>query len=112
MRGRLLRFIGMDGEVYPDVQAISLHVGDRLFLCTDGLTTIVSDERISSILSTNADMQVACQMLVEESNIAGGRDNITLVIVDLKSYRVVESNSQGFFQGRTQLDSIPLRGTY
>jgi protein phosphatase len=102
----------MDGEVYPDVQAVSLDVGNRLFLCTDSLTTIVSDERISSILRTNADMQVACQMLVEESNIVGGRDHITLVIVDLESNRAVESNSQGYFKGRTQLDSIPLRGNY
>jgi len=84
-RGRLSRFIGMEGEAYPDVQAVNLRAGDRLLLCTDGLTTMVSDERISYLLRTNADAQVACQILVEDSNMAGGRDNITVVIVDWES---------------------------
>jgi len=63
-RGRLSRYVGMDEEVYPDVQTINLQVGDRFLLCSDGLTGMVSDKLIAHLLQANVDLQVACKALV------------------------------------------------
>lgn len=81
-RGRLSRFVGMEGEVYPDVQTVNLQVGDRLLLCTDGLTSLVPDEHIAALLRANSDPQVTCRALVEVANAAGGTDNITVLVVN------------------------------
>jgi protein phosphatase len=83
-KGRLSRYVGMEGEVYPDVRAIIFNKGDRLLLCTDGLSGMVSDKAIEELLRAYSDPQAACRALVEAANTAGGEDNITVVIVDLE----------------------------
>jgi len=81
-RGRLSRFVGMEGEVYPDVQTLSLRGGDRLLLCSDGLTGMVTDDEIAQLLAANPDPADACHALVTTANAAGGEDNVTAVVVD------------------------------
>jgi PPM family protein phosphatase len=83
-RGNLSRFIGMPGEVYPDVRTMPLKECDRFLLCTDGLTGMVSDFDIANILGDNNDPQQACEALIAAANQAGGNDNITAVVVDWK----------------------------
>ena len=51
-RGCLTRFVGMDGEVYPETQALRLETGDRLLLCTDGLWSAASDAEMQKLLSS------------------------------------------------------------
>ena len=53
---------------------------DRLILCTDGLTDMVSEENISKILASNASPQNQCQELVDAALEGGGRDNVTVII--------------------------------
>lgn len=84
---KLSRYIGMEGEVYPDVQSIHLHAGDRLLLCSDGLTNMLSDEQIQQTLALHPPggsqgPQTACQALVQSANQAGGTDNITAMLID------------------------------
>lgn len=81
-RGQITRFVGMDGEVYPDVQTIRLQEGDRLLLCTDGLTGLVPDEQTAALLRANHDPEAACRALVAAANDAGGTDNITAVVAN------------------------------
>ena len=81
-KGRLSRYVGMGGEVFADVQTIGLEKGDRLLLCTDGLTEMVSDNAINDLLSDNAGGQSACDALIDAANAAGGEDNITAVVID------------------------------
>ena len=83
-KGRLSRYVGMEGEVYPDVRAIIFTKGDRLLLCTDGLSGMLSDKAIEELLQEHSDPQAACRALVEAANTAGGEDNITAVIVDFE----------------------------
>jgi len=78
-RGLVTRYVGMDNEVYPDVRTIALSQGDRLLLCSDGLSGMIPDNVIAHILTTCSDSENACQALVDA---AGGRDNITSVVVD------------------------------
>jgi protein phosphatase len=80
-RGRLSRYVGMEGEVYPDVRVEALRKADRLLLCTDGLTGMISDIQIKRILKANREPQKASQALVDAANRAGGKDNVTVVMV-------------------------------
>ena len=82
---KLSRYIGMEGEVYPDVQSIQLHAGDRLLLCSDGLTNMLSDEQIQKLLMQIPHAQEACTALVQAANQAGGTDNITALVIDFHS---------------------------
>ena len=63
----------------PEVQ---FHRHDRVLVCSDGLTGELSDERIAQVLLETPDPQGAAERLVHEAISAGGRDNITVVVVD------------------------------
>lgn len=86
-KGQLSRFVGMGGEAIPDLLTMGLKRGDRLLLCSDGLTGMLSDGQIGDILKAQADPQEACRHLIESANRAGGRDNATAVLVDFHGYR-------------------------
>jgi protein phosphatase len=81
-RSILTRALGVDGDVQVDEGVITMQDGDRLLLCTDGLTGMVSDEQILSVLAEVKDPQEAVDRLVRAANHAGGIDNITAVIID------------------------------
>ncbi len=81
-RGRLSRFVGMGGDVGPDVRSIRLRAGDRLLLCTDGLTGMVDDANIAQLLGEHSDPDAACASLVAAANAAGGVDNVTALVID------------------------------
>jgi protein phosphatase len=67
-------------QAEPDVQRITLADTDCLLLCTDGLTEMVADDRISEILQRAPTAQQACQTLVDAALNAGGKDNVTVVV--------------------------------
>lgn len=71
---------GGSRELNPDVYKATLHLGDALLLCTDGLTQCVGDEQIQEILQQSDRAEEACRRLVGVANEAGGRDNITVVV--------------------------------
>jgi protein phosphatase len=78
---RLSRCVGMEGEAKPDVQKMVVQPGDRLLLCSDGLTKMVSDERLTEILGGVDEPEVICKQLVSAANAAGGQDNITAIVI-------------------------------
>ena len=75
------RFLGMWGEPVADVSLLDLQPGDRLLLCSDGLTEMLSDEELHRHLAQEPDPAEACRRLVEAANAAGGRDNITALVL-------------------------------
>jgi PPM family protein phosphatase len=82
-RSILTRALGVDGRVKVDESTIEVAPGDRILLCTDGLTGMVGEEQIRTILdSTPGDAQAAVERLISEANRAGGVDNITAVVLD------------------------------
>ncbi len=81
-QGQITRYVGMEEEGRSYVRSFMLKGGDRLLLCTDGLTDAISDEAIAGILKKEAQAQRACEALVEAANAAGGYDNVTTVVVD------------------------------
>jgi PPM family protein phosphatase len=71
----------MEAGVYVEAHALDVHAGDRLLLCSDGLTQMVTNEAIATVLRAESDPAAACKTLAAQANDAGGRDNITAVIV-------------------------------
>jgi len=86
MRRVLTAAVGSLGEqVDPQVQRFKLSAGDKLLLCTDGLTEMVEDATIAQVLSDSKSAQTACQDLVDLSLAAGGTDNVTVVLAHFVS---------------------------
>jgi PPM family protein phosphatase len=81
-RSILTNALGVDRDIEVDEASYELAVGDRLLLCSDGLSGMVSETDIKRILVENEDPQAACDALVEAANQAGGQDNITALILD------------------------------
>jgi len=78
----ITRAIGGQEELEADVFSIKIQRGDRLLLCTDGLTTMLDDKEIESIISL-VNGQEAARLLVDKANKKGGYDNITVIVVDI-----------------------------
>ena len=82
-RNIVTRALGIDGSVSPDAWVIPLVVGDRFLLCSDGLVDEVTDADIAGVLRTIADPNRAASDLVAAANRNGGRDNVTVIVVDV-----------------------------
>jgi protein phosphatase len=67
-------------EIAVEVHKLQLEAGDLILLCSDGLTEMLSDAKISQILRAKTDPEQACRQLVGYANEAGGKDNITVVV--------------------------------
>ncbi len=79
--GYLTQALGLDRGVRPDVATVALAAGDRLLLCTDGLSNMVDDDEIASILRDAVDAQAASDALTSAALTAGGVDNVTTVVI-------------------------------
>jgi len=83
-RNVLTRSVGTEPDVRVDEEDVGLLEGDRLLLCSDGLTNMVTEDQIQAILETTpTNPQEAADRLVRAANRAGGVDNITVVVLDL-----------------------------
>ena len=82
-RNVITRALGIDEDVEVDRWELAPTVGDRYLLCSDGLTNELDDDAIAAVLVGTADPQVAADELVARANAAGGRDNVTVVVVDV-----------------------------
>ena len=76
----ITRAVGTDPEVYGDIFKLVMREGERLLLCSDGLTNMLSDEEILRIIEDSEGEEEACDRLVNEANRAGGRDNIAVAL--------------------------------
>ncbi len=80
----ILRAIGAEAGLEVDVFTMELAEASKLLLCSDGLSDMVQDEQIAAILQGNSTKQAA-EMLLEAALDNGGRDNISLILIDLTS---------------------------
>ncbi|MCC9146181.1 MULTISPECIES: PP2C family serine/threonine-protein phosphatase [unclassified Arthrobacter] len=76
------RALGTGNDAEADLWLIPVEAGDRLVVCSDGLTGEVADEHIEQILASAENPQDACAALVQAALRSGGRDNITVLVVD------------------------------
>ena len=82
--GQITRYVGMEEEeeAVPYVRSLAVRRGDKLLLCTDGLTDMLDEKNIAETLSSQVDCQAVCEELVKNANVAGGHDNITVVLIE------------------------------
>jgi serine/threonine protein phosphatase PrpC len=78
----LTRCLGKNGDGSPEIHAVGVEAGDRYLLCCDGLTDMISDDDIAAIFARMASPEDTCAELIHSANAAGGKDNITAVVVD------------------------------
>jgi protein phosphatase len=90
-RAIVTRALGVDDFVDVDVYTVTVAAGDRLVLCSDGLTTMVRDREVERIARTEADAQRAAEALVDAANAAGGEDNITVIVLDVVEVDAAEA---------------------
>ncbi len=85
----LLRALGRDADVDIELSEVSVTTGDRLLLCTDGLTRMLTDQQLAAALDRfRGRPQAACDHLIDAANNNGGPDNITVVIVEFLGSRM------------------------
>jgi serine/threonine protein phosphatase PrpC len=83
-RSIITRALGVDPEVDVDTRTYKARAGDVVLLCSDGLTSMISEKKVSAILSQEPDLDRAAEGLIAEANEAGGRDNITVILFRLE----------------------------
>jgi PPM family protein phosphatase len=82
-RSIITRALGPEPDVEVDTYTIAGRDGDLFMICSDGLTSMISDDEVSSILRSAAGLDDAAEALVRAANQSGGRDNITVVLFRL-----------------------------
>jgi protein phosphatase len=81
-RHMLTRTLGLTSDIEVDEISLALEPGDRLLICSDGVTEMVNDDRIAEILGEGTPEEVVWD-LVETANEEGGVDNITAIVVEV-----------------------------
>ena len=94
------RALGTGSDTEADYWLIPVEPGDRLLVCSDGLTGEVSDGHLEQILTTVPNPQDACASMVQAALRSGGRDNITVLVVDVEG--VPERSSAGAVHGAAE----------
>lgn len=78
----ITRAVGVTEEVKVDIFEIELQEENQIVMCTDGLTNMLEDEKIHYILNSQRDVIEKVDKLVEAANLNGGKDNITVVVIE------------------------------
>lgn len=90
-RNVVTRALGTGDEAEADYWLLPIEEGDRILVCSDGLNGELSDDHIAHILSSEADPQAAADELIQAALRSGGRDNVTVIVVDAETTPVQPS---------------------
>ncbi len=114
-RNIVTRALGIESDVEVDISVIEVQHGDRFVLCSDGLVDEADDEEIDTVLYSHETPQMAAEDLVTLANDHGGRDNTTVIVIDVIIYDATPaggmpvtepmSNVEEVLQGATSEDS-------
>ncbi len=78
----ITRAVGVHESVMPDFYEVVLRPGEKVLLCSDGLTNMVTDDEILTIVGRDIPLKTRAAALVEAANLSGGRDNITVILIE------------------------------
>ena len=89
-RSIITRALGPEATVEVDTWSYAARAGDVVLLCSDGLTSMISEARIGEVLTGAPGLAAAAEQLIRDANAAGGRDNITVIL-----FRIEDVGSSG-----------------
>ncbi len=101
-RSIITRALGPEADVEVDTWRYPLRAADVVLLCSDGLTSMVPDERIAEVLAAPSGLEQRADALIDEANAAGGRDNITVVL-----FRIEDTDGDGSADEVTMIGAAP-----
>ena len=82
-KSKITRAVGAEGRILIDSFELDLDCLEYVLLCSDGLTNMVDDRKIFNIISSSAGVKSSAKRLVEEANLSGGNDNISILLIDI-----------------------------
>ena len=85
-RSVITRALGSDPNTRPDMYEINVETGDRLLVCSDGLSSMIEDEQIEAVMRRVPDPQRCASQLVNEAIAAGGHDNVTVIVSNVTGF--------------------------
>ncbi len=97
-RSIITRALGSDPDMYADHFTLEVSNGDRIILCSDGLSSMIPDSEIEAVAVSSATPQQAADNLVASALTAGGLDNVTVVVVDVLDDGTAELVRQRFMK--------------
>src|SRR5262249_58435342 len=95
LKNVVTRALGGGPSVSPDLQELTFEAGDVFLFCSDGLTTMLSDDEIRDALAAELDPKRLCDKLVEMANDKGGVDNITVVVARITAAEEASDETKG-----------------
>jgi len=84
IKNLVTRALGVEDVVFPEISQFDVAPGDIYLMCSDGLSDMVCDADISQIVAMEAGLQRKAELLVEAANENGGRDNISVLLVEVR----------------------------
>jgi serine/threonine protein phosphatase PrpC len=106
-RSIITRALGVESDVEVDLFTYKLLPGDRLLLCSDGLSGVVDEQRIRNVMLREPEPQRAAEKLVAMANEGGGPDNITVVVLDTTDRLARVGERTGDLDGTATNGAIP-----
>ena len=107
-RSIITRALGPEPVVEPDSQTVGARDGDLLLLCSDGLSTMITDDEIAAVLAREESLRASARGLIAAANEAGGRDNITVVLLRIEELDGGSAIDIEQTQVGLDLGSVPL----
>lgn len=83
----ITKALGVDTAIEPDFFQVDLKTGDKILLCSDGLSNMVPDEEIEKILRRSSDIKQTVNLFIEQANQEGGLDNIAVLVAEKEEKR-------------------------
>ena len=83
-RNVVTRAITGGDDPQPELTVLALSTGDRILLCSDGLSSVVPNDQIARLLAAERPLDEICKTLIDAANDAGGPDNITVVLIQVE----------------------------
>ena len=105
-RSVITRALGTDPEVDVDALSVEVESGDLYLICSDGLTTMISDEEIHAVLERAKSLENAGKDLVKAANRRGGEDNVTVVLFTIEADEPLEETAVMSGDGRGQPEDL------
>ena len=84
-KSKITRAVGAEAKVLIDSFEVELLGNEYVLLCSDGLTNMVDDRKIFNIISSGAGVESSAKRLIEEANLSGGSDNISILLIDMNA---------------------------